>query len=280
MLRILLLILTLMPFCQTEAGVWRKVRGDLGSHETCVGPTIRVLVGHNLEKVNLGVDGPYSLFDPNRNCYLSSRFVGKCRAMESLSDGLRWGESFPGIYQLKISPDQSSSMIQLDGVSYPGAMYVYDIHGMISLVNQAPLDDYVRSLLGSEELDALQPEVLAALVIVARTNAYYQSANPKTSFWAVDGEKEGYHGIVNDHPKVDQAVAITRHMVMSRTGVYEGVSTPFPAQFGPYTPILTKNLIVSQITLEEAEGMARNGSHAAQILAKAFPGTYIMLIPF
>lgn len=279
MLRMLLLILTLMPFCQTEAGVWRKVKGDLGSQERCIGPTIRVLVGRDLDCVNLGVSGPYSLFNPHTNRYISSRFIGKTRPIEALSDGLRWGESFPGLYQLKIRPDQSYEVINVDGVDYPGAMYIYDIHGTISLVNQAPLEQYLRSLLDSDRLDELHPEVLAALVIVARTNVYYQTMNPKTKFWDVDAVKEGYEGLAPEHPKVDQAIAITRHMIMSNTGVYEGVATPFPAEFGSYTPNLSNGLVVSQISLEKAESMARDGAHAAQILAKAFPSTYIMLIP-
>ena len=82
-------------------------------------------------------------------------------------------------------------------------------------------------------------------------------------------------------PVIAEAVRVTRYMIMSRTGVYEGVATPFAAQFdsiGPAYP--NKEMESARISLEEANQMAENGMHAAQILSKAFPDTTIMLMQY
>ena len=69
-------------------------------------------------------------------------------------------------------------------------------------------------------------------------------------------------------------------MVLSQTGTYEGVVTPFSAQWGTVAGSQLSNQKgdFSRITLFEAEDMGRNGKHAAQILSKAFPGSHIELI--
>jgi len=127
----------------------------------------------------------------------------------------------------------------------------------------------------------LEPETLAALAIVARTNAYFQAVNPKNTYWAVDAQKVGFQGNIPHLNSTDNASKMTLHMVMSRTGVYEGVATPFAAQFGRLlTGQSPKDMEVSKITLEEANAMAQRGDHAAQILAKAFPRSTIMLMEY
>jgi len=75
-------------------------------------------------------------------------------------------------------------------------------------------------------------------------------------------------------------VRVTRYMVMSRTGAYEGGATPFASQFDSKTIPLTKDAEVSKISLEEANKMAQEGEHAAKILAKAFPGNTIRLLEY
>jgi stage II sporulation protein D len=130
--------------------------------------------------------------------------------------------------------------------------------------------------------NSFSEETLAAIAIAARTEAYFKSQNPKNKFWAVDARQVGYKGLdtVDAATEIDRAIKTTRHMVLSKTGTYEKVITPFAAQWGAaiggqsYQP----QGVVSQISLDEAESMGNDGKHAAQILFKAFPGTHIELI--
>ncbi len=281
-LRILLLFLALLPFSSPlQAGVWDNVTGYFKGSNRPEPPTIRILILHDVEGANLQIRGRYSLYDPYTNSHISSRFAGKSRYIQAVSDGLKWGESFPGLYQIKIEPDDDLTLTTINGYDYEGLVYIYDIGGTISIVNQIPIEDYVRSILSNYQNQNLEPEVLAALAIVIRTNAYVQSTNPKNTYWAVEAQKVGFQGRVLGNYAINDAVKQTRYMIMSHTGVYEGVATPFAAQFGnlPTTQV-AKDLIVSKITLEEANAMAQRGEHAAQILAKAFTGTTIMLMQY
>lgn len=281
-LRMLLLIIALLPFSQPlQGGVWDKVTGYFKGNSRPEAPTIRVLLLHNVEKANLESRGKYSLYDPYTNSHISTRFTGKSRTIQTLSDGLKWGEAFPGLYQIKIKPDDAASSTVINGRDYSGDVYIYDIGGTISIVNQIPVEEYVRSILNEYQNQNLEPEALAALAIAARTNAYFQATNPKNTYWAVDAEKVGYHGRIQNTPAIENAVRATRYMIMSRTGVYEGVATPFACQFeAAEGGQPAKDSEVSQISLEEANTMAQQGAHAAQILAKAFPGTTIMLMQY
>jgi stage II sporulation protein D len=281
-LKTLLLFLALLPFSSPlQAGVWDNITGYFKGSNRPEPPTIRILLLHDVEGAKLEVRGKYRLFDPYTDSHLSTRFTGKSRYIQAVSDGLKWGESFPGLYQIKIKPDDASTTTLINNHEYEGLIYVYDIGGTISIVNQIPVEDYVRSVLIPYQNQYLEPETLAALAIVARTNAYFQAANPKNTYWAIDAEKVGYQGSIPGSYAVDDAVKLTRYMIMSRTGVYEGIATPFAAQFDALSgKQSSKDAEVSKISLAEANAMAQSGAHAAQILAKAFPGTTIMLMEY
>jgi len=281
-LRIILLFLALAPFSSPlQASVWNNVASYFKGQTRSEPPSIRVLLVHNIEGANLQVRGRYSLYDPHMNSYISSRFAGKSRYIQAAADGLKWGESFPGLYQLKIEPADRFMEVSIDDHDYKGSIYIYDVGGKISIVNKISVEDYVSSILANYRDQQFEPEALAALVIATRTNAYFQSVNPKTTYWAVDGQKVGFQGVVSGNSAIEQAIKQTRFMIMSKTGVYERVATPFAAQFGDLqTGQSTKDVEVSKISLEEANAMAQKGEHAAQILAKAFPGSTIMLMQY
>ncbi len=191
------------------------------------------------------------------------------------------GEAFPGLYQIKIKPDEAITRILVNRREYEGEMYIYDIGGSVSLVNQLLIEEYIRFLLAAYQESDLEPETWAALAIAARTDAYYQSSHPKNPYWTVDAQKVGYKGRLPVSAEVDEALKVTRYMIMSRTGVYEGLATPFPAEFHPpqgENP--SRESEPAKISIEEANALARRGEHAAQILAKAFPGTTIMLMKY
>jgi hypothetical protein len=283
LMRFLLLALTVLPLTnQLQAGIWSDVIETFKGKNRSNAPTIRVLITHDVERMNLEVKGKYSLYDPYTNSFISSRFIGKSRTVEALRDGLKWGESFPGLYQIKVTPDDKSTKIVIDHKDYTSPIYIYDIGGSLSVVNEVPVEDYVKIILSGQEDKQVHPEVLSALAIVARTNAYFQAVNPKNTYWAVDAQKVSFNGSNYVPAHVEEAVRLTRYMIMSRTGIYEGVATPFPAQMegqliGAQS---SKEMEIAKISLDEANKMAENGAHAAQILAKAFPGTTIMLMEY
>jgi len=238
-----------------------------------IAPSVPVLLVHDCPGVVLEVKGKYRLYDPNHHCYLSTRYIGKRKFIQALKEGLRWGEEFPGVHQLLIVPDNDTVTTIVDGIEYQGGIYVYDVEGCISVVNEIDIEDYLQVVLANQECEGLPQEVLAAIAIAARTTAYHYAHSPKSPYWGIQAEAVGYRGYALTKPNssLAQSIVATRYMIMT-TPDNEGRLNPFEANF-----LAKGNGKNSRITLQEAVEMAQKGSHAAQILQKAFPGSAIIL---
>lgn len=262
-----------------EAGFFDTLKGYFWSEQSPP-PAVKVLVMHDQPGALLEVKGKYKVYDPHNLDHLTSRLIGKRQYLQALNNGIKWGEEFPGVHQLMIVPDEASTIITIDGKPYRGSLYVYDIGGTISIVNEVPIEDYLMAILTPSFNDEMAPEALSAVAIAARTQAYYNSRYPKNKYWDVDARKVGFEGVSTIRPgAVAQSIATTQNMVMSKTGVYEGIS-PFPAQWGSMTggKSPTDDAVFARITLFDVEALAKRGENAAQILAKAYPNTTIMLL--
>lgn len=244
---------------------------------------IKLLVVHDKPGVVLEVKGQYKLYDPNTGYLFSTRFKGKRKFMQAVSDGLKWGEEFPSCHQVLIVPDSKDTTTIVDGIEYKGRIYVYDIGGAISVVNELTLDDYVMAMLCDQYQDTnVSEEAMNALMIAARTNAYYQAQNPGSSFWTIDARKINYqgHALLKPNKRMETALAATRNMVLSEENTPKGQIKAFPAAFGigPGQSEAMKNVVASSISVMDADGLAKKGENAAKILSKAYPKGNIKLL--
>lgn len=258
-----------------QAGVWDSISNFLNKPLPESNDSLKILIAHDKPGVVLEVKGKYQLYDPNTNSHISTRFIGKRKYIQPLSEGLKWGEEFPGVYQLMILPDDKTTTTVVDGIEYKGRVYVYDIGGSISIVNEISFDEYVKTVLSAKMQQPLPEETIAALAIAARTNANFMRQNAKSQFWSVEAKQIGYQGFALSSPSslIEQAVKATHHMILSLS------SGPFLAQWD----IVDSNMphakvIDSKITLDQAAMLAHQGEHAAQILKKAFPNAQIDII--
>jgi len=266
----------------TQAGIFEDWISAIWKSEKPQPPAIKVLIVHDLPGVVVEVKGKYEIYDPHQESHLSTRFVGKRRFIQATPDGLKWGEVFPGVHQIKIVPDEPQTTSIIDGMEYKGNLYVYDIGGTISIVNEVDIEDYLNSVLEPQFDENLSVEAYAAIAITARTNAYYQAMNPKNTYWAVDAGTVEYEGYLPTKRMtgIEKAINSTKYMVMTlpKEGTKKG--EVFPAQWGSMTggKHHKDNPVFSKISLSQAEDMARGGDNAAQIVAKAFPGSQLVLM--
>jgi stage II sporulation protein D len=245
-------------------------------------PSIKVLLNHDQDAVIVEIKGTYNLYDPRTGELVSSRYKGKRRNLYASSDGIVWGEEFPGLHQIAIVPDNYNTKISVDGIEYFGSIYVYDVGGTISIVNHTLIEDYLDSLMSPMFRNEMPAELLTALAITARTNAYYQAENGKNQYWDVDANLVGYKGTLsttNGSP-VQQAVKQTQFMILNQTGPDAASKAPFAIQWGAYNigKSPQDQPVYSKISILEAENMAKKGSKADAILTKAFPQTSIELL--
>lgn len=259
-----------------EAGVLDSIKGFFWKEEAPP-PSIKILILHDQAGAMIDLKGKYQAYNPHNMERITKSAVGKRQYLTGLTSGIKWGEEFPGVHQLLIVPDDPNTITMIDGKPYKGSLYVYDIGSSISIVNELPIEDYLMAILTPNYNEELPHEALAAIAIAARTQALYNTKNPKNTYWTVDGRKVGYEGLGTVRPgAVAQAINTTKNMVLSKTGIYEGV-TPFPAQWGTPTSAKSDEAVPSRITLFDVEAMAKKGSNAAQILAKAFPNSVVIL---
>ncbi len=274
-------IAAMNPLNVVEAGWIDSITSTFNRTAQAESPTIKVLLTHDQDTVILEVKGTYNLYDPRNGELISTRYKGKRRSIRATREGLTWGEEFPGIHQIAIIPDNYDTKTIVDGIEYIGGIYIYDVGGSISVVNKVPVEDYLDSIMSPMFRNEMPQELLAALAITARTNAYYQAQNSKTPYWDVDANQVGYKGVftLTAGSPVQKSLQQTQFLILNRANVNEWVTTPFAVQWGAYNvgKAPQDQPLYSKISIMEAESMAKKGVRADVILTKAFPETTIEL---
>lgn len=192
--------------------------------------TIKVLLMSQSEAARVEIQGSYNLFDPRTGHRLGTRFLGKSQTLQAIPEGLKWGEEFPGTYQIEWNPDHGETQIVVDGFQFSGNLYAYQIDGAVSLVCEIDIEDYVTALLSTKFASHTPAEVMSALAITLRTDAYHAVLNSPSRFWDVSADQVGYQGYSANQRSwiAEDAVNLTRQLVMlNHDG--SGRSMPFAA---------------------------------------------------
>ena len=209
--------------------------------------TIKVLLKKHSGGALIEAKGPYLVFNPFDNKKLSSGWSGKRFYLHAHEHGIKWGEDFPGIYQLRLAPKNPDTTFLVDGMQVQGCLEIYHIDGAVHIINELDIENYLKSILTNHlAQENIHPDVFDALAITMRTDAYYHAMRSSDAFWQVNASDVGYSGcgLVLQNLGIDRAVDATRYLVMS----YEG--HPFPASWtrdcagktGSYRDIFRKNV--------------------------------------
>lgn len=180
--------------------------------------TIQILLEKDISEALLEVKGPYYIFNPQDGCRVASGLLGKRFMIREKENGLKWGEAFPGIHQIYIRPRSPDTSIFINGIQYAGSIAIYGVNGMINIVNELNIESYVKSLLTTQFPAPLEPEVMSALAILERTNAYYLATKNPDSFWHTTASESGYSGsaLVIANSPIDRAVDSTKNLILTR----------------------------------------------------------------
>jgi stage II sporulation protein D len=225
------------------------------------GPTIKVLVLQDVEGALVEVKGSYNLYDPNTGKKLDTAFSSVSYFMHPTTDGIKWGEEFPGVFQVLIVPDNPKSTVLVQGIEYRGMLYCYQIEGTMGFVNEISLDDYVDAVVGGIIGDKkFEKEALSAIAIACRTDAWYRATHSLTPFWAVKANQVGYQGVAMI--PLDSAFST---MMKETRGMILDTNAPI-AWFGQ-----------NPIPLTEIQKLALDGLTAKAILAH-FLGDHSIII--
>ncbi len=178
--------------------------------------TVKVLLQKQAAGLNLEVKGRHYIYNPLDGTQISWGILSKRHAVKAESYGIHWGEKFPGSYQLRFVPGDSQSSILVDGIQYRGCIEIYLTDGKFNVINEVDVENYLKSTLSNEFPNALHDEVMSAIAIVARTNAYFTGQRNKHAFWHVTAQEVGYQGTAIIHrPHVEKAVDATYHAILT-----------------------------------------------------------------
>lgn len=230
-------------------------------------PMIKVLLNKNQEGFMVEVKGPHNIYDPYTGRRLEAAFTGSSYYMSPTSDGIKWGQEFPGVYQILIVPDEPSSGVFVNGIAYPGTMAFYEVDMRLAAVSWTAIDDFVSSIFSTNFLPSStdQKEALAAYAIALRTRAYQQINSGESPFWDVSAEACGYHGnaIVRMDALYKEAMKSTKKIIMTGAEHAAAVGHKFDRK--------TIDEIRQQMPMADIEKMAKDGRDARVILHKYYP---------
>lgn len=191
-------------------------RGETGHNEHGKPATIKALIVKNSEGLLIEVKGSYRVTNPQNGRSLSS---GKNKRYYAFTkgDGLKWGETYPGVFQIRIMPTSASTTVLVNGVQYRGAVEVYNIENRLSVINEVDVESYLKSTLMRNVPQDLPISVADSIAIVERTNAYYSALINHDAYWHVVASDVGYEGYATTlmNPVMDRAIDNTRHLVMT-----------------------------------------------------------------
>ncbi len=178
---------------------------------------VKVLLKKEAEGALVEVKGNYQVIDPLTKKVISSGIKGKRFYLYPHKEGVKWGENFLGVYQIKIISNSPETSILVDGIQYKGNLEIYHIDGHITLINEVDIENYLKSTLAPRFAHHIQGVVMDALAIVARTNIYHQVVHNHDAYWHVDAKEVDYrgHAATLFNLNVDRAIDNTRYLIMT-----------------------------------------------------------------
>jgi len=208
--------------------------------------TVKVLLEKNVQGLLIEARGPFVVYNPKNGKKVSRGRYGKRSYCYPHKQGIKWGEDFVGIFQLQFQPTSPDTTFLINGVQYRGAINVYHIEDMLSVVNEVDVESFLKSTLSAKVHPTLPDVVLDAIAIVERTHTYYTVLANHQSFWHVDAKEVNYNGmgLILQHLSVDCAIDHTSRLIMTYN------NQPFPAlwtehcggQTANYSPIFRKDV--------------------------------------
>lgn len=223
----------------------QEVPTDLS--QTAKPQTIKVLLAKHHSSALLEVKGNYQVINSSDGLEIARGGSNKRYNIHTDARGLNWGEVFPGIYQIRIVPFDAFASILVDGIQYRGCIEICAVGEFLQIINEVDVESYLKSILTAQFPSGINDEVLQAIAVVARTNAYYTIARNAHAFWHVEAEEVGYlgYGVTLQNLRIDQAVDLTRQVILtykdlpfaaSWTKNSAGTTASFSSMFRKNTP--------------------------------------------
>lgn len=178
--------------------------------------TLKILIHSQIPKALIEIKGRHHIYNPLDGTQLSWGVVSKRHELVSTLHGIQWGERFIGHHQLRLVPGDSQSSILVNGIQYKGCIEIYLNDNYFTIINEVDIETCLKSILSNQFKEALPDELMSAVAIIARTNAYFEARRNPQAFWHLTAKEIDYQGAAFLSPSyIGKAVDSTRHAVIS-----------------------------------------------------------------
>ena len=206
------------------------------------GRAIRVGLGTTLTQVQLSADGAYTLVNLASGAPVLDGSAGQAVTIQVNQAGLAVAGVGTFTGPLRLQPaagsDGQPGIARSGSKRYRGVLEVSrNAAGLITLVNELDLEDYLPGVVPREMPPSFPAEALKTQAVAARTYALYQMQNSKFAgqgFDVVDTvDSQVYGGVNSEDARSNAAVQATRNQVI----VYGGqvINAMFFASGGGHT---------------------------------------------
>jgi stage II sporulation protein D len=245
--------------------------------------TVKVLLHRQVPEALIEAKGRYEIYYPLDETKISSGINSNRHTISVGEYGLKWGEDFKGYHQLRFVPFDSQSSLLVNGIQYRGCVEVWSNDGKLNIINEVGVEHYLKSTLSTTFTQPLHDEVMNAIAIVARTNAYFIGNRNKQAAWHVLASEVGYQGSsILPRKHIDRAVDSTFHLIMTYneapfaatwTQNSAGKTVDFAAVFrkaittppGVTAPIAAKNRQQSKWTCALPKSVLADATHLSEV---------------
>ncbi len=132
------------------------------------------------------------------------------------SSGVRIGSETYTSRHLKVHP--KFSFLSIGSKIFRGNFDIYNINGQLTVVNELPLDDYVKGVINKEILSSWSLEAKKVQAVLARTYAVYQKIyNRRSDIYDLSPTvlDQVYGGLSKEDMSANDAVAATSGEIIS-----------------------------------------------------------------
>ena len=165
--------------------------------------TIRVVIGKNVNELNLITEGAYLTNNGSKNMLPG-------RATLKLAGGYISIAGRESAYPLPVSI-QSQKKISINGKDYFGKIIINDS----LILNTLPVEEYLKGVLSAEISDEWPAEVLKVQAIVSRTYAYHKILLNKNKSYDVDDTTMYQKFDYNDNnTSINSAITDTKGIII------------------------------------------------------------------
>jgi len=190
-------------------------------------PIMKIAIAQNVDQINLKFNTIFTLVDIETGKLLANRLTFKDVSLKGSEKGIHINDKIFNARNVRLMSQDKLVQVR-ERVYRSNLIIIKDEKNKLTLINEIPIEDYLKGVLPMEVSPRWNMEALKAQAVAARTFALFQAlnANPESPFFLKrDVSSQVYAGKTVENFRTSEAVNLTRGQILTYRGAV------FPAYF-------------------------------------------------